>query len=153
LADGVNVLPVQLASRHPVAVDHGRQAPAPLQVPSFEQSPARALPATQSFFGSAPPAGTGEQVPTLPGTLQLMHKPPVVASLHAVLQQTFSVQKPLLHSGPAVQAEPEGLRPQELLAQVFGATQSLSVLQTLSHAAELQMKVPHEWSGGVKQVP
>ena len=52
-----------------------------------------------------------------------------------------------------MQAEPEGLRPQELLAQVLGGAQSLSVLQTLSQAAELQMKVPHEWSGGVTQVP
>jgi hypothetical protein len=153
LADGLNVLPVQLASLHPVAVDHGRQAPAPLQVPSFAQSPFRGMLAVQSFFGSAPPAGTGEHVPTLPETLQLTHSPPVVASLHAVLQQTPSVQKPLSHCEPAVQAEPGGLRPQELLTQVLGDTQSLSVLQMISHAAELQMKVPHGWSGGVTQVP
>jgi len=98
LAAGVKVLPEQLACLHPVEVDHGRQAPAPLQVPPFEQSPAMALLATQSFLGSAPPAGTGEQVPTFPSTLQLIHKPPVVASLHAVLQQNPSVQKrPVSH--------------------------------------------------------
>jgi hypothetical protein len=91
------VLPPQLANLHAVAVDHARQAPAPLQVPSFEQSPPSALLATQSFLGSAPPAATGEHVPTLPETLQLKHKPPVSASLHAVLQQTPSVQKVLSH--------------------------------------------------------
>jgi hypothetical protein len=143
LADGVSVLPVQLAGLQPVLVDQGRQAPPPSQVPSFEQSPLAALLATQSFFGSAPPAGTGEHVPTLPETLQLRQRPPVVASLHAELQQTPSVQKLLSHWLPAVQAAPGGFRPHELFAQVLGTTQSASVLQMLSQAAEEQIKVPH----------
>jgi hypothetical protein len=153
LAAAVNVVPVQLANRQPCAVDHGWQAPAPLQVPAFEQSPPRALLATQSFFGSAPPTGTGEQVPTLPETLQLIHSPPVVASLHAVLQQTPSVQKPLAHWGPLAHDCPAGFFPQELPTQVLGGTQSLSVAQILSHAAELQMNVPHDRLSGVTQVP
>jgi hypothetical protein len=52
----------------------------------------------QRLFGSAPPDTTGEQVPTLPVTLQLWQSPDVpVASLQAELQQTPSVQKPLEH--------------------------------------------------------
>ena len=46
-----------------------------------------------------PPSGapvTGEQVPTLPGTVQAWHWPPQAAS-----QQTPSVQMPLAHSVPA----------------------------------------------------
>jgi len=153
LAEGVNVLPVQLANLHPVTVDQGRQAPAPLQVPSFEQSPPRALVAIQSFLGSAPPEGTGEQVPTLPAVLQLMQRPPVLPSLHALLQQTPSVQKVLAHWVPSVHAAPAGLSPQELFTQVLGDTQSASVLQVFSHSAELQMKVPHGILVGVTQLP
>ncbi len=37
--------------------------------------------------------------------------------------------------------------------QVLGATQSASVLQVVSHAAELQMKAPHDRDAGVKQAP
>ena len=131
----------------------------PLQVPAFEQSPPRALLATQSFFGSAPPTGTGEQVPTLPETLQLMQIPPVAASLQAVLQQTPSVQKPLAHWGPASGARTvrRAFCPQELPTQVLGGTQSLSVAQIFSHAAELQMErraaryVRRELSGELHQ--
>ena len=147
------MLAVQLANLHPAVIDHGRQAPAPLQVPSFEQSPPMALLAAQSFLGSAPPAGTGEHVPALPETLQLMHKPPVVASLHALSQQIPSVQKLLEHCDPAVQLAPFALRPHELFTQVLGATQSASVLQLLSQAAELQINVPHGLTGGVTQAP
>jgi len=153
LAAGEKVLPPQLASLHPVAVDHGRQAPAPLHVPSFEQSPPMALLARQRFLGSAPPAGTGEQVPTLPGTLQLKHRPPVVASLHALSQQTPSVQKVLVHCDPAVQLAPFALRPHELPAQVLGGTQSASLAQLFLHAAELQTYVPHGLAGGVTHAP
>jgi hypothetical protein len=150
---GVKVLPPQLAGRQPVLVDHGRQAPAPLQVPSFEQSPAAALLAAQCDLGSEPPVGTGEQVPTLPETLQLMHRAPVVASLHAVSQQIPSVQKVLAHWLPAEQAPPFGLRPHELFTQVLGETQSLSVAQVFSHAAELHTKVPQDRFSGVTHDP
>jgi hypothetical protein len=53
LAAGVKVLPLQLALRQPVAVDQALQAPLPLQVPSFEQSPDAASLATQRCLGSA----------------------------------------------------------------------------------------------------
>jgi hypothetical protein len=51
-----------------------------------------ALLATQSPLGSAPPAATGRQVPTLPANLQVMQSPVVALSLHAVSQHTPSVQ-------------------------------------------------------------
>jgi len=82
-----------------------------------------------------------------------MHKPLVAESLQAELQQTPSVQNPLPHCDPAVQAAPFGLRPQELFTQVFGATQSLSRLQEERQADDVQTKVPQDRSGGVTQLP
>lgn len=152
LAAGANVLAVQVAPRQPVAVDHGRQAPAPLHVPSFAQFPLAALVAIQRAFRSEPPAATAEQVPILPATLQLMHNP-VVASLQAVLQQTPSVQKLLAHWVPVEQAAPAGFKPHELLTQVFGGTQSASSVQVFLHAPVAQMNVPHDWLAGVVHTP
>ena len=105
-AAAVKVLPEQLAKRHPVLVDHVAHAPAPLHVPLLEQSPLAGSLALQRDFGSLPPAGTGEQVPSLPFTLQLWHRLPDEASVHAELQHTPSVQKPLAHSVPLVHALP-----------------------------------------------
>ena len=150
---GENVLPVQLAPRQPVAVDHGRQAPAPLQVPSFVQLPVAALLATQRPLTSELPAATGEHVPTLPATLQLTHNPPVAPSLQAVLQQTPSVQNVLAHCVPAEQAAPVGFKPHELLTHVFGGTQSTSVAHVFLHAPAAQTNVPQDWFAGVAQVP
>jgi hypothetical protein len=152
-AAAVAVLLEQLARRHPVEVDHARQAPAPLHVPSFEQSPAPALLAVQRCFGSAPPLATVEHVPTFPDTLQLMHKPPVVASLQAVLQQTPSVQTALKHCAPFVQAAPLDFLPHELFTQVLGETQSLSTLQVDKQEPLPQVKGEHALSGGVTHVP
>jgi hypothetical protein len=73
-----------------------------------------------------------------------MHRPPVAESLQAELQHTPSVQKPLPHCDPAVQAAPLGLRPHELFTQVLGATQSLSWLQEERHAEDLHAKVPQD---------
>jgi hypothetical protein len=144
---------VQLAWRQPVAFDHGLHAPLPLQVPSFEQSPAPGLLARHRCLGSDWPSWTGEQVPSFPATLQLMQSPPGLASLQAVLQQTPSVQLPLLHCAPRVQTAPFGLRPQEPFTQVLGGTQSLSRLQLERHAVLLHAKVPQDTSVGVAQLP
>ena len=147
------MLLAQLAWRHPVAFDQARQAPAPLHVPSFEQSPAPALLAVQRCFGSAPPEATAEQVPTLPDTLQLMHKPPVVASLQAVLQQTPSVQNPLKHCALLAQVAPLDFLPHELFTQVLGETHSLSSLQVVKQAPLAQVKGEQALSGGVTHLP
>jgi hypothetical protein len=71
LAAGVNVAPMQLAFRHPVLVDHGRHAPAPLHVPSLPQLPIVGVVAVQRPFGSGLPDPTNEHVPTRPETRQL----------------------------------------------------------------------------------
>jgi hypothetical protein len=52
-----------------------------------------------------------------------------------------------------VQGEPFDLRPQELLTQVLGATQSLSRPQLDMHAPKVQTKVPHDRSAGATQLP
>jgi hypothetical protein len=103
-AEAVSVDPTQLCMRQPVLVDHGRHAPAPLQVPSFMQLPAAGEVAVHRFLGSAVPEATGVHVPTLPVTLQLRQSPVVPdASLQAELQHTPSVQNPCVHSALPVQ--------------------------------------------------
>lgn len=93
------------------------------------------------------------QVPTLPLTLQLMHRLLVVPSAQAELQHTPSLQKPLPHWSPLVQAAPLGLRPHELFTQVLGETQSASLLQVERQALLLQTKLPQEMSstGGTQE--
>ena len=90
--------------------------------------------AVQRDFGSEPPFATGEQVPTWPLTLQLWHVP-LLASEQVVLQQTPSVQFPLTHSGPVLQADPLAFVPHELLLQVLGLTQSESAVQVVRQLA------------------
>jgi len=124
------VLPVQLWARHPMVVSQKSHFPPPSQVP-FKPQLVRAL-ATQRALGSAAPSGTGEQVPTLPATLQLWQVP-VVASVHAVLQQTPSVQFPLRHCVPPEQLAPFVFWPHDPLLQVLGATQSALAVQLFLH--------------------
>ena len=124
-----------------MVVNHGRHAPLPLQVPSFEQSPALGLLAAHLCLGSDWPLATLEHLPTLPETLQLLQSPPVEASAHALSQHTPSVQKPEEHWSPPEHAAPFDLRPQDPLTQELGELQSASVLQLPLHAlfATLQM--------------
>jgi hypothetical protein len=129
----------QVADRQPVEVDQGPHPPFPLHMPSLEQSPVPGLLAAHRCFGSGWPSGTCEQVPTLPLTLQLMHRLPVVASAQAELQQTPSVQNPLEHCAAVVQDVPLAFLPQELPEQVFGDVQSVSLLQVLRQLLALQM--------------
>jgi hypothetical protein len=83
--------------------------------------------------GSAPPAGTGAHVPSVPESAHDVHAP-----AQAVRQHTPCAQKPSVHSSPPPQAAPGGLRPHEPLTQVLGAAQSASAVQAALHAA-----VPH----------
>jgi hypothetical protein len=132
----VKVLPGlgQLAWRQPTSGSHGRQAPLPLQVPSFEQSPAPGLLAAQRCLGSDCPLATNEHLPTLPATLQLLQSPPVEASEQAPSQQTPSVQKPEAHWLPPEQAAPLLFTPQDPFAHVLGDLQSASTLQAVLQA-------------------
>jgi hypothetical protein len=146
LAGKVWLPSAQLSCRQPVLLDQGRQEPEPLQVPSFEQSPLLASLFAQRALGSEPPLSTLEQVPVglVLVPLQVLHRPPAVASVHAVLQQTPSVQNPLWHPLPALHAAPFSFKPQELFTQVSGATQSVSLVQVVLQAPELQTKLPHD---------
>ena len=142
----------QLAFRQPFPVSQGLQAPAPLQVPELEQSPLEASLALHRFLGSAPPEGTRLQVPILPRTLQLLHRPSL-ASLQALSQHTPSVQMPLAHSTAPPQGKPFGLSPHDPCTQVLGLMQSLSLRQGILQSVPSQMKVPHVRSSGVTQAP
>jgi hypothetical protein len=87
-------LPTQLSWRQPVLLDHARQAPEPLHVPSLEQSPLATALLLQRDLGSTSPLSTLAQVPAglVRVPLQVLQSPPVGASAQAVLQQTPSVQ-------------------------------------------------------------
>ena len=76
--------------------------------------------------------------------LQVSHQPPDVASEQAVLQHTPSVQNPLWHWLDAVHAAPSTFRPQELLTQVSGAIQSVSLAQVVLHAPAAHTKLPQD---------
>ena len=155
LAGKVWVPPAQLSCRQPALLDEGRQAPEPLQVPSFEQSPVLASLFTQRDFGSEPPLSTLEHVPTrlVPVPLQVVHRPPEAASAQAELQQAPSVQNPLWHWPAEVHAAPFTFNPQELCTQVSGAAQSVSWVQVVLQAPEAQTKLPHDWLAEVHAAP
>jgi hypothetical protein len=133
----VGVLPVQLWARQPMLVSQKSHLPAPSQVP-FRPQLLWAL-ARQRALGSAPPSGTGEQVPTLPVTLQLWHVP-VVASVQAVLQQTPSVQNPLRHWSALEQLAPFDFLPHDPFTHTLPAAQWASVVQLLR---QLPVAVSH----------
>lgn len=92
----------QLAARHTVVAGQNWHAPAPLHrplVPQLEGSLAAHPP-----FVSATPAGTGEHVPSEPGSAHVWHRPS-----HGVSQQTPSTQdRPVLQSDAAEQVPPRG---------------------------------------------
>ena len=97
----------------------------PSQVPSVPQLDA---PWSLHWFNGSCPAGTVEQVPPVPVSEHDMQLP-----VHAVLQQTPCAQNPLLHSLPAMQAAPSGLRPQLDAVQTLPLVQSVDVVQLAWH--------------------
>jgi hypothetical protein len=116
--------PVQDAAPHGTAVAACWQAPAPLQAPVLPQGGlAGHWPA-----GAVWPAARFAQLPA-PLMLQAWQRGQL-----ALPQQTPSVQNPLMHWLPAVQARPFGLRAQLPPWQVFGATQSASPMQVVRQA-------------------
>jgi hypothetical protein len=113
----------QEAARQRVLVPHCRQAPAPLQRPSLPQL--LSADGAQPPWGSLPPAATLVQVPSAPGTAQLLQVWP-----QREPQQTPSTQKPEVHSPASLQALPLPLVPQRPLAsQRLGAWHWLSPVQ------------------------
>jgi hypothetical protein len=98
------------------------QALAPSQNPVWPQVEAATI--LQVPVGSAPPAGTAEQVPSLPASAHELQAP-----VQAVEQQTPCAQTPCWHSLPEAQAEPSGFCPQLPPMHWFGDAQSASVMQ------------------------
>jgi len=88
-----------------------------------------------------PPAGTGEQVPTLPVRAHDRQFP-----LQSLSQQTPCEQKLELHSLPVLQITPVGFLPHvSVLWQVFGDEQSAAWVATVQEA--LQADTPSHRNG------
>ena len=137
---GVNMVPVHVDATQVVPIACRRQPPLPLQNPSVPQLSA---PWSAHWFSGSWPAGTAEQVPTVPVSA---HERQVPA--HAVAQHTPCSQNPALHSSAAPQAAPIGFLPQLMLAQVLGALQSDDVMHVVRHAPP----VPHTYGSQVDGV-
>jgi hypothetical protein len=104
----VNVVPLQAGGAQLTVVAAWVQAPAPLQLPVLPQVPLVA----QRPCGSATVLGTFVQVPRLPATLQAWQVPQPSAGV--MLQQTPSMQAPLLHSWLLRQTTPFALTGRQL---------------------------------------
>ncbi len=160
VAAAVRELPVQLCWRQPVLLGHGWQAPFPSQLPALLQSPfvGSLFAFAQRDLGSEPALSTLEQVPAgaVLVPLQVLHRPPEVASAQAVLQHRPSVQNPLWHWFAAVQAAPLALRPHVLSAQMLTPEQScawVAGVQLFLQAPEEQVKGSQGLSEGGTQFP
>ena len=109
------------------------QAPAPLQRPVVPQLEAGI--AWHSPAGSAPPLGTGAQLPCLPATAHELQLPQADDP-----QQTPSVQWPLPQVASAVQAVPLGARLLQIPDwQVSPTAQSVLVAHAVRQALAPQM--------------
>jgi hypothetical protein len=95
--------------------------------------------AMQTAAGSIPSAGTGWQVPAMPGTAQEKQ----LGQL-ADPQQTPSTQLPLVHSAPATHASPLGFDVHEPDRQNSPAVQSASAAQTVRQAAGPHLYGAHD---------
>jgi len=93
----------QLPARHTVPGTCRRQAPAPSHFPSRPQVDAASARQVDAVRGSEP-AGKFTQLPAMPSAAQVLHP-----SVHALVQQTPSTQKPLAHSPEQVHASPVSL--------------------------------------------
>jgi hypothetical protein len=124
-------LPLQVAGAHTVPAIQLRQAPAPLQLPSYPQLVGAV--AVQRACGSVLPAATLEHAPRKPGTLQAWQVPQLAAP-----QQTPSTHQPLSHSVPDMQPAPSSFFRHTAPEQVDGGTQSLSSPQGAAQAPARQ---------------
>ena len=98
--------------------------------------------------GSEPPAGTGEQTPTLPFTAQDRQVP-----VQVVPQQTPCAHTPLWQSVPVWQTAPLALRPQEPPLQYWPAAQSASLAQVDRQALRPHVNGKHEAEAGTTHEP
>jgi len=118
--------PAQSEPPQEVPARSRRQPPAPSQ--PLEQASSRQVP-----LGSAPPGGTSEQTPWLPGRAHERQVPP-----HALLQQRPCEQKLLAHSVARLQTAPSGRLPQSPPVQTLPAAHWLSLPQLVRQLSPLQ---------------
>jgi hypothetical protein len=143
---GVALPDVQLAGAQTVPAAYLRQAPEPLQAPSFAQPAAPwslHVPA-----GSAPPAGTATHTPVEPGSAQDMQDP-----VQAVEQQTPCWQWPLMQSLPSPQSCPAGFFPHEPFWQLALLAQSASLAQLVAQRTPLHLNGAHDCPAGGTHCP
>jgi len=135
-AVSIDVVASHVAPAQLVPAAKRAHAPAPSHVPSAPQV-AAAL-ARQLAVGSAPPFGTGWQLPGLPATAHDVHDGQLAAP-----QQTCSTQWPLMHWTPAAQAAPFTSRfVHEPLAHEKPAAQSPSP----AHVVRQLASAPHMYA-------
>jgi hypothetical protein len=116
----------------------------PLPSQPLEQASSRQIPA-----GSAPPVGTGLQVPSLPARSQAWQLP-----LQAELQQRPWAQKPVAQSPSALQRAPRCRLPQLPATHTLPGVHWASLPQMARHRLPPQpAKGPHERAAGASQVP
>ena len=105
----------------------------------------------QSPAGSGRPVGTAVQRPIVPVIAHEKQDP-----VQAVAQQTPCAHWPDLHSVPAEQKAPFGLRPHELWTHTFPDEQAGSLplpLQAPKQRAPLQTYGAHPIASGARQLP
>jgi hypothetical protein len=125
----VYVPAAQVSAAHDVPAAYRSQAPAPSHAPFVPQL---AAPASAHWFSGSCPCGTGEQVPSLPGTAHDWHVP-----VQAALQQMPCSQRPDMQSDAAVHVPPGDFFPQLPLRQRFPPEQSAFVVQVLRQVASV----------------
>jgi hypothetical protein len=135
-----------MGGAHGVPAAKRSQAPLPSQKPVVPQLAAPEL--AHVFVGSAPPDGTGAQVPAVAGSAHDRHVP-----AQAVLQHTPCAHTPLPHSAPSAQAAPGDLRPHEPFVHTAGVSQSALAAQVALHAEAPQRNGKHELAAGVTHAP
>ena len=143
----------QLAAWQTVLLPNFSHAPLPSQWPVFPQE--AGVPAVHPPAGSASPDETAEQVPSGDEPVSaLVHAWQV--PLQALVQQTPSAQKPLVHWSVAVQACPFGRFPAQAPLWHSPLTQSASAAQVdaLHVVADPQATPPGQpLAAGVEQAP
>ena len=122
--------PVQLCEPQARPGAYSRQAPAPLQEPSVPQLDA---PESAHWLSGSVLAGIAVQAPRLPVRAQDVQIP-----VHGPAQQTPWAQNPLLHSVPAPQDAPRGLRPQLEAVQTLPVVHSDDVVHDARQLVPLQ---------------
>jgi hypothetical protein len=125
----VYVPAAHVAAAHDVPAAYFSHVPAPSHAPFIPQL---AAPWSAHWFSGSCPCGTGEHVPSLPGTAHDWHVP-----VHAAPQQMPCSQKPDMQSVVAVQVPPAGFFPQLPLRHRFPPEQSAFVVQVLRQVASV----------------